>query len=161
MIHYISLSLSLVILIISAITDTKKGKIYNKVTMPAIAIGIILSFIVSLKTGLIAILSLIALFFLGMTKLFGMGDLKLLMALSSLLGIISSAIIFILSCLVFAIAVFFFKGASFLAQWTIWKEKIKDKTIRKLSKEKIRFAPYILAGFIVFEVVKFIKTGEL
>lgn len=83
----------LAVLLLSAVyTDLRYGKIYNKITMPCIAIGIALSTISGGGTGLLSSLAAVVLvlgIYLMLASLAGIGggDIKLLMAVGALMGV--------------------------------------------------------------------------
>ena len=85
-INQISLMLTLTVLLISACTDVRDRKVPNEVTFAGMATGLILAAAVSPKEAGIRFLCLIFLFFFGMLRLMGMGDLKLCMAVTALRG---------------------------------------------------------------------------
>lgn len=85
--------------LVAAITDYRSGKIYNWLTLPALLFGFIVSVVVGLPTlaAAAAGVGLAALFFipLFLTGVLGGGDVKLLMAMGTVLG---ARGIFELSC---------------------------------------------------------------
>lgn len=89
----LSILLLLAGLLVSAVyTDLRYGKIYNKITMPCIAIGVALSTIGGGSTGLLSSLAAVGLVlgvYILLASLAGIGggDIKLLMAVGALMGV--------------------------------------------------------------------------
>lgn len=84
--------LLLIILLISGITDMLKGKIYNWITFPGIVMGFALSYYYNGWSGLISSLAafiITAVIFIVLYVLggFGAGDVKLMMAIASIVGL--------------------------------------------------------------------------
>ena len=100
---YIPYIVALIVCVICAGTDIKTGKIKNYVVFPAMAFGLFFSLIT--KDGLFAqrIWVWILLFILGMFRLMGMGDIKLVMAVACLIQPMYALYIFLLGeCLLIA-----------------------------------------------------------
>lgn len=93
------IGLTAALLLISVYTDHRSGKILNKVTFPALAIGLVLSLLFGGPGGLLksllgmglALLLFIIPFVLGMV---GAGDIKLMMAVGALNGAYGPMIVF-------------------------------------------------------------------
>ena len=83
----ITLILAMTMLTVCAYTDMRDRKVLNIITFPMMAIGLILSSFVSLELLFLRFLCLLLFFLFGMMRIMGMGDLKLLMALTALRGI--------------------------------------------------------------------------
>jgi len=83
--------LSAIVLVVALYTDLRYGKIYNKLTLPTIALGVILSTVSSGWHGLLMSIGgvlVVLVPFLVFAPLAGIGggDAKLMMAIGSLLG---------------------------------------------------------------------------
>jgi Flp pilus assembly protein protease CpaA len=131
------------VLIIATITDIKKYKIPNWITFPVIIAGTILTYISSVKTGLITTFAIVFLFFLGMLGCFGMGDLKLLMAIVSAQGWFCGLIVVGIA----SVAVALHKVN--LGGYKVDIKRITDKEKRKTGM-KVSFAPYMLLGYVFY-----------
>lgn len=84
-------SLAILLTLICAVTDIRRGKIYNKVTYPAVAVGLGLSFLLSPPVPLTSAAGIVgALIGYGLLcKIGGMGagDVKLMAAVGALKGL--------------------------------------------------------------------------
>ena len=83
----ITLIFTIIILLISFITDIKTRKIYNIITFPSIITGLIISAVFHDGLLLYRIIWLFAFYFIGTLGMMGMGDLKLIMSIIALRGI--------------------------------------------------------------------------
>ena len=89
--QYIAIALALTVVMAAVYTDLKHGKIYNKLTFPVIAVGLLLGgmasgldgFLFSLRGLFVASLSV---FLFLAYQLIGGGDAKLLLAVGALMG---------------------------------------------------------------------------
>lgn len=123
-----------VIAVVSAVTDLKFGKIFNWVTFPGMALGVILSMIQAGPSGAgTAILGAVIafgifswMFFLGYM---GAGDVKLLMAFGALGGIRYVVHVGILSILI---------GGAFAAVILIWRGRFRE-FVNKLVTSAMTF----------------------
>lgn len=139
----ISTSITIIMLIIATVIDRKTRKIPNWLTFPCITAGIIISFLSSVNCGITAIISLIVLFILGMTGFVGIGDLKLIMAVTALQGPIAGFISLVIA-------------ACLLVYTHVIKQKNTVNMKRLIDKDlacegiKVPFAQYILLGYAIF-----------
>ena len=137
------IAVTLTILIISAIFDKKTMRIPNWLTFGGMGAGLLITYIMSWQTGLISTGVIILLFFLGMTGFVGLGDLKLLMALVALQGWQPALI----TLGVASIGLVIIKVKN--EHYAVNMKRLKDK---ELAAEgiKVPFAPYLLAGYIMY-----------
>lgn len=139
----ISISITIIMLVIAAIIDRKTRRVPNWLTFPCITVGIVTSFFSGLNCGVTAIISLIVLFILGMTGFVGIGDLKLIMAVTTLQGPIAGFITLVIA-------------ACILVYTHVIKQKYPVNMRRLINKDlacegvKIPFAQYILLGYMIF-----------
>ena len=89
----IKITITIIILIISGISDIKYYKIPNFITFPGMIIGLLLSGFPVKTEGWVALGLLVLLFFVGMFRIMGMGDLKLIMALVAINGLSETSVI--------------------------------------------------------------------
>ena len=75
-----------IIMLISCYTDLTTYKVLNIVTFPTIIIGLVCSFSYSKTEFLIRFIIIVLLFFLSGLNLMGMGDVKLCMAVTAMMG---------------------------------------------------------------------------
>lgn len=139
------------ILIAASIIDNKTMRIPNQLTLPMIPIGLIMSFILSLESGIYASATVVALFFLGMTGFLGMGDLKLAMVIASFQGPVATVFSVVVAAMVFIFVHVKHNPA----------QKVNMKLL--LNKEKaekegtyLPFAMYMLIGYIAYIVTNVI-----
>lgn len=149
--NWITIVISLVVAALAAIWDIRTRKIPNFLTFPAMLFGIIYACTMGTEIGLERILLLIVLFMIGASNLFGIGDLKLIMAIGALNGTLCMGITVAFAALLIII-------------WdaiTHWREAWIDikagcRFIFTLNFDKsygtqrsVKFAPYIFAGLII------------
>lgn len=137
------IAVTLIILIISAILDTKTMRIPNWLTFGGMGLGLLITYIISWQTGLINTGVILLLFFLGMTGFVGLGDLKLLMAMVALQGWLPSLITLGLASLLLIIV----KVKN--EHYVVDMKRLKDKALAS-EGVKVPFAPYLLAGYIMY-----------
>jgi len=103
-IELVSLGVALAVAVVAAITDIRKGKVYNWLTAPAVVLGLGLTFALSglagLGLSLFGIAVGLAVWFLQplIGKPLGGGDVKLLIAVGALTGHVLLLRILLLSC---------------------------------------------------------------
>lgn len=152
----ISALYALVILTAASITDIKTKKIPNICTVPAYVIGLVFACLISLREmGLRFVGS--AIFFMIFAVVFqvmGAGDVKLCMALIALCGIKTAMItVLIAACLMILYAVIKNRknAISKLKNGAVALQTHTTEQIKETS-ERIPFAPYLLAGYIITSV---------
>lgn len=140
------------VLAITSATDLLHRRIPNAVTLPAVAVGLILTAVCK-ENLLFVVAVIIGLFFVGMLGIFGSGDLKLMMAITSLCGVIP-----MLMCVSIAsvgvLTVELFRNPRQAVQTL--KEGLGLLTGRTKPDEqgrRIPFAPYLLFGFTLWLTV--------
>jgi prepilin peptidase CpaA len=101
----VPLGVALAVAVVAAITDIRKGKVYNWLTAPAVVLGLGLALVLSgptgLKWSLFGIAIGLAVWFVQplIGKPLGGGDVKLLIAVGALTGHVLLLRILLLSCL--------------------------------------------------------------
>lgn len=137
--------------IIAAVSDWKTGRIPNLLTFPAMFLGIGYTlWNQGAVNGMNRCLVLILLSFVGMTALFGMGDLKLIMAFFALGGgRFMLMTVVIATALVLVVQFIKHKDETLLdikaGIWNLFTLRL-DRTIG--TGRKVKFAPYLLCGAI-------------
>lgn len=103
----ISFIITLIILLISAITDYTSYRVYNIITFPSMLAGLLLCRFPFSASSCIRLAWMVVFFLIGQLHLMGMGDLKLCMAVIALRGIeeaawmlLSGAILLFLYCFI-------------------------------------------------------------
>ncbi|MCR5479039.1 MAG: A24 family peptidase [Ruminococcus sp.] len=139
-----------IVLIIAAIFDIKKQRIPNSLTFPAFFVGLILMCITeNFQTILINIICVLAIFLFGATGILGLGDIKLLMALTVLYGWSSTLLSFALASVILLIF------TSFVNPVETWI--YITKFFRRIRREKVPFnkkaTKYVFAPFLLFGAV--------
>ena len=143
MIEFITVFLAIAVLIIATIYDKNRMIIPNWITLPIIPIGLILTAINDYTIALSNLLVIVILFFLGMTGIFGMGDLKLIMTIVSLQSFLPTIIM-----LLVASALFVYQKVK-IEKNLINMKRVYDKKEQQ-SGTKYPFAPYMLIGYIFY-----------
>jgi Flp pilus assembly protein protease CpaA len=136
----------------AAIFDIKTNQIPNKLTFPVISIGLILTLITQpITTFIIAFVAIIIWFFLGMTNFMGLGDIKLVMAITAIggchMGIISFIIGILFLCL-FALVTNPIETGVYVHKM-LRRLRFKKEPIYKGST-KYKFAPFLFLGVIFY-----------
>lgn len=138
------------ILVIAAIWDY----FYRKIPNWLICLGLIIGWLFSTCSIPERILSLLALFIIGMFGLMGMGDIKLWIVIALFLG-------FIGSCYLMGLAALLLILHQFIKNWkntmNILTISLKDfwltKKIRIFDQISYAFSPYILISFVILQVI--------
>ena len=138
------------ILVIAAIWDY----FYRKIPNWLICLGLIIGWLFSTCSIPERILSLLALFIIGMFGLMGMGDIKLWIVIALFLG-------FIDSCYLMGLAALLLILHQFIKNWkntmNILTISLKDfwltKKIRIFDQISYAFSPYILISFVILQVI--------
>ena len=138
------------ILVIAAIWDY----FYRKIPNWLICLGLIIGWLFSTCSIPERILSLLALFIIGMFGLMGMGDIKLWMVIALFLG-------FIDSCYLMGLAALLLILHQFIKNWkntmNILTISLKDfwltKKIRIFDQISYAFSPYILISYVILQVI--------
>lgn len=160
--NYISYFVVVVVCLICAFTDWKDGKVYNKVTYPAIVLGLIISIFstsLNLPQSLVGAFGSFLIYGLFWGRGLGAGDIKLMVAIGALQGItfVVFASLYIL-CLAAVFSIFHLAWKGTLIPVLKWvglsmiSVIIPGFSAPKLSKDEINtipFAPFILAGVLV------------
>lgn len=158
--NIIAIVVSFILLIWVTIIDVKTMKIPNYLTLSAIAVGAVLSFAgCGWKETLLRFAMVIILFFAYAIHLLAGGDIKLLMALTMLQGVLPMLISLILGNLLLlgitamqspSSAMEYIRGGLFLMNGVEYG----------VDQRKVALSPYILAGYTLFlagnVLVKFI-----
>lgn len=100
MISYISYFLTLAVVGASACFDAKYRRVPNYITFPAMVIGLLLAGFPFTKESYIRLFALLIIFLLGQTRLMGMGDLKMIMAVAAWRGYREAWWMFLLGVLI-------------------------------------------------------------
>lgn len=150
---------TLVITMTAAVTDSRFGKIPNLLTFPAILLGLLYAFFrFGPWIGFERILLLALLFLLGTLSLVGMGDLKLMMAIGALNGGLILAITAGIAALAVLIMDYINHRTKF---WIDMRAGLRSLFTMHFEERdgtgrKVKFAPYLLFGFIGGVVVWFV-----
>lgn len=144
--------LAAVICLAAAIFDIKTKRIPNSLTFSTICIGIIFSaFTRSMTENLIIIGVIIVWFFLGMTNFLGLGDIKLIMAVTAIggwqMGLFSFVVGILLLCL-FALICNPIETGIYIKKF-FRRLRFKKEPIYKKST-KYKFVPFMFVGVIVY-----------
>ena len=144
--YYIKLAaiiITFLMLIAASVQDYRKRKISNRITFPGIIIGLVLNSIVSWQNGLICFAIIVGLFFIGIIGIFGMGDLKLVMATVALQGYFAAGVTIVFACVVLVVL-------------KVFKQGYKADFRRLINSpnatvgERVPFAPFMLLGYCAY-----------
>lgn len=139
-----------IILVIAAIWDY----LYRKIPNWLICLGLIIGWLFSPCSIPERILSLLALFIIGMFGLMGMGDIKLWMVIALFLGFIDSCYVMGLAALLLILHQFIINRKNTLNILTIsFKDFWLTKRIKIFDQKSYAFSPYILIGFGILQVI--------
>lgn len=136
----------------AAVFDIKTNKIPNKLTFPMIIVGLVLSLIFApIKETIISSVIVVALFFLGMTNLIGLGDIKLLMAVTMIGGWKMGVFSFIIATIYLCICAYIINPieTGFYITKTIKRLHFQKQKFNKNST-KYTFAPFMFLGVLTF-----------
>lgn len=143
-------------LLAAAVTDLYSRRIPNWITLPAIGTGLILTAIVDCKTLFGILIAIAVIFFAGMFGVMGGGDLKLIMAVTALCGVMPALFsVGIASAAVITVSAIQNPKETFSAvknglRCVVGKAKISEQGRR------IPFAPYLLFGFAIWKLLSWI-----
>ena len=138
----------------SCYTDLKDRKIPNYITFPTIILGIFLCILSPEKDLLYAVIGLGIWFFLGALNLMGLGDVKLMMALSVLFGFHNSIYIILGACA----AMFIYCAATDrrnlkyalinLKNFLLYRTRIPTE-----DRPKYPFSVFITIGYLIWIII--------
>lgn|GEM_PF-702626 len=156
-IHTIEPALSVILLIAASVADVRTKTIPNKITFPAMAIGLacILISAITLHYYIALVLRLVLfvlVFLFGMTGLIGLGDIKLIMALSLLNYPIIVLITVIAACVLLILIEVLLKPRETNRKITTGIVMVMTKRITKITKdnkETVAFAPFLFFGYLI------------
>lgn len=145
--NIIAIAVSFALLICAAITDIKTMRIPNYITLPALAIGIVLSFAgCGWKETLIRLGMVVILFLAYAVHLLAGGDIKTLMALTMLQGVLPMLFTVIIGNLVL-LGLTAIKSPSSAIEYIRKGLFFMNGVEYGVDKRKVALSPYILAGY--------------
>lgn len=143
---------ALIVAFVAMIYDFKTMRIPNWLTLPTIIIGLVCTYIVDWQTGLISTGFILGFFVIGAFGVFGLGDLKLVMALIATIGFLGA----IISVTIASIALVYHKV----------KRQLYIPKMKRLKKDsedvglKVPFAPYIFVGYVMYFAADIINLNQ-
>lgn len=144
-----------IVLLITTLTDLLNRQIPNILTMPSIALGLLLTAVCK-EDVLFVLVVLAILFFVGMLGVFGSGDLKLIMAVTTLCGVMPMLVSVGIASLGILLTELLFRPREAA-------DAIKDGLCILTGKKqpnsqgrKVPFAPCLLCGYIMWITLKMI-----
>lgn len=150
--YQISIFVMLIAMIICAVTDIRKHKIYNFVTFPLIIFGLIFG----PDVLYVRILWVLFLFILGMFSIIGLGDIKLWMGMGTVMGVLNACYSMMAACIFFIAILSIFDKKDRMIIYTHLKNIMLNQKPHMITDEKPKpFAPYMLAGFCAYNVIYF------
>ncbi len=151
--YIIPFIISITLLILATITDIKYKKIPNIITLMGMCVGVIYQIISSIilhsyNSLIINLISIIALFFIGMTGILGLGDIKLLIALTALNGIMPAVMTAGFGSLYVIVVSLITKTREATEELKTGIQTLLFKLPIYQNGKSVPFAPYMLAGYI-------------
>ena len=151
-------TICLLLMLLAGIIDVKTRKIPNYITFPAFGIGIVLTFFINGIYSLIPVL-LFTVFMFGISifGIMGLGDVKLLIAESSLVGVFNALLTLSIGSIAVVVIYFLTKPKMMESEVRLglinlstgnWKGVFDGKTIP--------MAPFLLIGFIGATIIDFL-----
>lgn len=145
--NIIAIAVSFALLICATITDIKTMKIPNYITLPAFIIGIVLSFAgCGWKETLIRLGMVVALFLVYAIHLLAGGDIKILMALTMLQGVLPMLFTVIIGNLIL-LGLTAIKSPSSAREYIRKGLFFMNGVEYGVDKRKVALSPYLLAGY--------------
>lgn len=143
----------LAVLLLAAITDTKYGKIPNKLVFAGMVIGLLFS--PSLSALLFKILGIVFLYFFGMLRLMGFGDIKLWMVIVSFSGFLPSCWIVLIGSLLLIgyVMVKNTKEADSIIRITVW-QAVHLRKFTRPEQTGYPFAPFLFTGAAIYLLIQ-------
>ena len=138
------------VLAASAVTDAAYRKIPNLITLPAIAVGLVMTAIGDWGAFFISLAAICVVFLVGASGIFGSGDLKLIMAVTALCGVLPMLwSVGIASCAVLLVEVIRSPKQAFATIRDGLQLMFRGGQADTQGR-RIPFAPYLLFGFLVW-----------
>lgn len=148
---WVTASISLIVTAIAAVIDFKTGRIPNYLTFPSILFGVIYAYLLEPGNGFERLLLLIILFVIGGFNIFGMGDLKLVMAIGALNGTLCLGITVALAAILVIVADLIRHRQN---AWIDIHAGLKALSEFKFNRHygtgrSVKFAPYLFIGLVI------------
>ena len=152
---YIKAVIAAVTCLAAAAFDIKKGIIPNKLTFTVIIVGLIMDIcLFAWKELIISFIVIVALFFIGMLDIIGLGDIKLIMAVTAVGGAKMSGAAFLIGILALCVYGVFFNPYETAIYCQDMKKRLRFKKVKLYKKStKYAFAPYMLFGTMVYSLL--------
>ena len=163
---FVEKSTAIILLTVLSVYDIRTKRIPNRIVFTGMGIAFILFVINSIfrfDDGLhwIRLCLFVSIFFFGMTNLIGLGDIKLLMALSLITHPVSLCFAVALACLFMVVYAIIRNPRKTIlkiqfSMLNVYRNSIPSVT--RENEETIPFVPFLLAGYIVTTIVEvFVK----
>jgi len=151
---FIGFVLIIIIGILATIFDCRTMKIPNAISFPFMGFGLIWNVLFNREDWWVNLIAFVIIFLFGSLRLMGLGDIKMLMAMSLISGWFCIILTVLFSCVLFVSVqlIFHFKETWFTINSTLYYAKtnsfkaIKESTI---GSKKKSFFIYILFGYII------------
>lgn len=146
--EYVTLALTTILLLLASINDILYYKVPNKITFPAMIIGLLLCGFPFTVKSYYRLTWLFIFFFIGMFRIMGMGDLKLCMAVLCLRGPMETAIMmFVGSVLLFIYCLLSDKEETLDFLKSLLNNFLYHTGVLKLSNNVYPFALFLALGY--------------
>lgn len=149
MAYKISLLVTAVLLIVSAVTDAKEHKVLNALTFPSMAIGLILCGFPFTSECYARLFWMAVFFIFGSFRWMGLGDIKLIMAVTALRGVQESAGMFIMGTVILLCYCFLTdrENTIHMVEDT-WHTLAYHTPVVKRSDKEYPFALFLALGYL-------------
>lgn len=145
----LSFIITITILVISAYTDLRYRKVLNIITFPSMALGLFLCRFPFTGESLYRLLWMLIFFALGYFRMMGLGDLKLIMAVTALRGIEESSGMLLAGILLMLVYCFFTDQKNTLLMLKDTYSTIFYHTpIIKRSNKEYPLAAFLFLGYV-------------
>lgn len=158
--YIIPFIISITLLILATITDIKYKKIPNIITLTGMCVGVIYQIASSIilhsyNSLIINLISMIALFFIGMTGILGLGDIKLLIALTALNGIMPAVMTAGFGSLYVILISLITRTREATEELKTGIQTLLFKLPIYKNGKSVPFAQYMLAGYISTRILNY------
>lgn len=141
-------------LLVAACYDIRTFRIPNALTFPVMAAGLAASLVLSPTLFFSRALSIVILFFFGMTGLMGMGDLKLCMAITALCGFFEMLYMVLAACVAMLVYCIMEDPKRAAADIGATFQRLRFRLKVDDTGARYPFSFFLLIGFVISRAVQ-------